>query len=79
MHDAGFTQTYAGHEDVSCEMAKTLLPQFDFSQEEIDRVVGMIQATKIPQKPKNLLEKILADAALLYLGTMRFKKVGDTL
>ncbi len=79
LHDAGFTQTYIGHEDVSCEMAKTLLPQFDFNSEEIAQVCGMIQATKIPQKPRNLLEKILADADLLYLGTKRFKEVGDTL
>ena len=79
LHDAGFTQTYAGHEDVSCEIAKTLLPQFNYTKEEIEKVVGMIQATKIPQKPKTLLEKILADADLLYLGTQRFKEVGDTL
>jgi len=79
LHDAGFTQAYTGHEDVSCEMAKTLLPQFNYTQDEIDEVNGMIQATKIPQNPKSILEKILADADLLYLGTTRFKEVGDTL
>ena len=79
LHDAGFTQTYNGHEDVSCQMALTLLPQFDYTSEEIERICGMIQATKIPQKPKNILEQIIADADLLYLGTKRFKEVGDTL
>lgn len=79
LHDAGFTQSYVGHEDVSCHMAEILLPQFGFEPHEIALVIGMIQATKIPQKPKTLLEKILADADLLYLGTSRFKEIGDTL
>ncbi len=78
-HDAGFTQKYTGHEDESCEMAKDLMPTFGFNQEEVDKVCGMILATKIPQKPTNLFEKILADADLMYLGTSRFKQVGDTL
>jgi uncharacterized protein len=79
LHDAGFTQVYGGHEDVSCQMARTLLPQFEYTAEEIERICGMIQATKIPQQPNNLLEKIIADADLMYLGTSRFKEVGDTL
>jgi HD superfamily phosphodiesterase len=79
LHDAGFTKTYIGHEEYGCELAVSLLPNFEFNQEEIDKICGMIQATKIPQKPKTLLEKIIADADLLYLGTKRFKEVGDTL
>jgi uncharacterized protein len=79
LHDSGFTEIYTGHEDKSCDLARSLLPQFGYSSADIEKICGMILATKIPQKPTNLLEKIIADADLMYLGTMRFKEVGDTL
>jgi uncharacterized protein len=78
-HDAGFVETYTGHEDLSCVMAKKILPQYGYIKSQIERICGMIQATKIPQKPTNLFEQIIADADLLYLGTSRFKEIGDTL
>jgi len=79
MHDAGFTQGYTGHEQISQQMAKTLLPQFEYLSDEIEKVCGMIEATCIPQRPHNLLEEIIADADLLYLGTDRFTDIGETL
>jgi hypothetical protein len=39
----------------------------------------MIEATKIPQNPKNLLEKIICDADLDYLGTAQFYDIGASL
>lgn len=39
----------------------------------------MIRATIIPQNPTNLLECIIADADLMYLGTDRFETIGETL
>ncbi len=39
----------------------------------------MIMATKIPQTPTNLLEEILADADLEYLGTDDFEEIGGYL
>ena len=36
-------------------------------------------ATKIPQAPKNLLERIICDADLDYLGRNDFYKIGNTL
>ncbi|HNF71660.1 MAG TPA: HD domain-containing protein [Chitinophagaceae bacterium] len=79
MHDAGFAKVYIGHEDASKVMTRKLLPEYGYSREEIKLICGMIEATKIPQKPTTLCEKILADADLLYLGTSAFKKIGDTL
>ena len=63
-HDLGFLIQRDGHEELSCEEAKRDLPAFDFSQEEIEKICGMIRATKTPQQPKNHLEKIIADAEL---------------
>ena len=69
-HDTGFINIYEGHEEESCLLAKKYLPEFGFTKSEINRVCGMIMATKIPQSPKNKLEEIIADADLAYLGTV---------
>lgn len=78
-HDSGFTRVYKNHEEVGCDLAREELPQFGFSKDEIEVICGMIQATKIPQKPNTKLEEIIADADLEYLGTDNFEKVGRTL
>lgn len=68
-HDTGYINTYAGHEEASCLLAKKYLPNYGYSEKDIDKIVGMIMATKILQTPTNKLEEILADADLEYLGT----------
>ena len=68
-HDTGFITTYANHEERSCLLAKENLPRFGYTADDIEKVCGMIMATKIPQSPKNKLEEIMADADLEYLGT----------
>jgi len=68
-HDTGFLYSYANHEDESLLLAKKYLPDYGYSKEEIEKISGMIMATKIPQSPKNKLEEIVADADLEYLGT----------
>ena len=68
-HDTGYINTYQGHEEAGCELAREYLPGYPFSPDDINTICGMIMATKIPQSPKNKLEEILADADLEYLGT----------
>jgi len=67
-HDAGFIYVYKHHEETGCEMAREYLPRFGFSNAQIVQVCEMIMSTKIPQKPKSLLDQIIADADLDYLG-----------
>ena len=78
-HDAGFTAKYKNHEDKGCEMVRKNLPAFGYSDKEIEIVCGMIAATKIPQNPHTLLEKIICDADLDYLGRNDFHKISNTL
>lgn len=78
-HDAGFLTTYKEHEEVGCELSVQYLPQYGFSDEEIEKICGMIRATRIPQTPHNLLEEILADADLDYLGRSDFHTIADSL
>jgi uncharacterized membrane-anchored protein YitT (DUF2179 family)/predicted metal-dependent HD superfamily phosphohydrolase len=78
-HDAGFVETYLGHEQVSCKMAQTFLPRFGYTTGEIDRVCLLIMATRIPQKPRDELAEILCDADVYYLGTEGYQSMAENL
>lgn len=79
-HDAGFVKNkHAGHEYEGCVIARNALPGFNYTIRDIETICGMIMATKIPQSPNNLLEEIICDADLDYLGRDDFYRIGDTL
>ncbi len=78
-HDSGFLVGPIEHEQESCRIAREILPDFEYKPDEIDIICDMIMATRIPQSPKNDLEKILADADLDYLGRPDFLKVSKRL
>lgn len=78
-HDAGFLVQQREHERISCDIAKEYLPSYDYTPEQIERICGMIMATKIPQAPKNKLERIICDSDLDYLGRDDFFTIGDKL
>jgi uncharacterized protein len=78
-HDIGFIIGREEHEQKSCVIATEDLQEFQISPEEIKMICSMIMATKIPQQPKSLLEKILADADLEYLGTDHFYGISEKL
>lgn len=78
-HDAGFLKGAKDHEEESCRIAQEVLPGYGYSETDIEKICGMIMATQIPQSPKNLLEEILADADLDYLGRDDFFTIGDKL
>jgi len=77
-HDSGFLFVYKGHEEKGCEIASDSLRNV-FSEEDIKKVCGMIMATKIPQSPNTLLEQIICDADLDYLGRNDFEPISQTL
>jgi uncharacterized protein len=79
-HDSGFLKNkHAGHEQEGCNLAQDVLPRFGYTPQEVEAVCGMIMATKIPQSPGNLLEQIICDADLDYLGRDDFGKIGKSL
>jgi uncharacterized protein len=78
-HDSGFTRSLSDHEKHGCDIAREMLPTFDYITEDIERICGMIMATKIPQTPHNLLEQIICDADLDYLGRDDFGSIGNLL
>lgn len=76
-HDIGHIETCAGHEDIGIEMAQKFLREIDYPESKIERVVSLINATRLPRNPQNLLEEIICDADLHHLGTNDFEKNTD--
>lgn len=67
-HDAGFLIKAKGHELLSCTIAENILPAFGYVEPDIELVNTLIMATELPQRPRQLLEEIICDADLDYLG-----------
>lgn len=79
LHDTGFIWDFGNHEEASIKYARKILPEWNYSATDIEKIIGMIEATKKPQLPNNNLEKIIADSDLDYLGTDVFYKVANKL
>ena len=78
-HDIGQIKQSAGHEEIGCEYLSEYLPQYYYSKNEITEISKLIMATQLPPNPSTLLEKIMCDADLDYLGRSDFIPVSDTL
>lgn len=72
LHDLGYIERYANNEQAGAEMARQILPSFGYNEEQIARVAELILATRMPQRPIGLLQKILCDADLDTLGREDF-------
>ena len=78
-HDAGFIETYSGHEDISQKMAERWLPQFEYNPEQIKKIIRLIDVTRANTAPQDKLEEIICDADLFYLGTPRYSEIAEKL
>lgn len=73
-HDVGYAAGQAeGHEEAGVQTATKFLASRQVEEHVIQRVVSCIQATRMPQSPVSLIEKILCDADLFHLSTEDFK------
>lgn len=78
-HDAGFMVSYDNNEKIGADLAEETLKRYKFSKEQIETVKRLILSTKMPHNPKDLLEKIINDADLDYLGRPDFIPVSQNL
>jgi class 3 adenylate cyclase len=78
-HDAGHTIAYDNHEFYGTQLAKEMLPKYNYTPEQIERICSIIMSTKLPPRPTNLLENIICDSDLDYLGRSDFIPVSNTL
>lgn len=73
-HDTGYSSGQTeGHEDVSVQMATQFLTAHSVDSAIIQRVASCIQATRMPQTPVSIVEKILCDADLQHIATGDFR------
>lgn len=71
-HDTGFLWAYENNEPFACEFAAKTLPEFGYNPLEVSTVCQLILSTTMPQRPENLLEEIICDADLDYIGREDF-------
>lgn len=71
-HDTGYYKGKMDHEKESKNIAEEFLRSQGINEKKIAEVGGCIIATKIPQRPTNLMEEVLCDADLYHLSTSEF-------
>ncbi len=79
LHDIGYTRHNEHHEDHSISISKEFLGEIGLDQAYIDGVVACIEATKMPQNPKNLIQKVLCDADLFHLSSGQYFEKAELL
>ena len=67
-HDLGYDKGPANHEDRSAKYVTDFLTKHQFPEEDVQKVISCIYATKVPQHPDNLLEEVICDADMSHLG-----------
>lgn len=78
-HDAGHTIAYDNHEYHGTVLVREMLPRYGYTEEQIEKICEIIMATKLPPQPHTLLQKIICDADLDYLGRSDMIPVSNTL
>ncbi len=78
-HDTGYLSSYNNHEDESVKLCSAFLASLECDPEVIDKISSIINATKHPQTPNNLLEGIICDADLLSIGKKKYFDTSELL
>ncbi|GAF02411.1 adenylate/guanylate cyclase domain-containing protein [Saccharicrinis fermentans] len=78
-HDTGYMMNPMKHEVQSVRIAKEILPHFLYTKSEIEAVSQLIMATESNTEPTLLMEKIIKDADLDYLGRADFIPLSEKL
>ncbi|OFX48497.1 MAG: guanylate cyclase [Bacteroidetes bacterium GWC2_33_15] len=78
-HDTGHMINYDTHEEESVKLARKILPGYHYSEKQIERISKLILCTRMSDQPSSLLEEIMCDADLDYLGRTDFVPVSINL
>ena len=78
-HDSGHMVSYDDHEFHGAVIAKNMLAKYNYPDKMVETVCRLIMATKSPPDPKDLLEKVICDSDLDYLGRADFIPVSNML
>lgn len=75
-HDIGYIEQYENNEPIAARIAGEVLHEYGYEPDQIGLVTNIILSTRMPQKPKTLLEEIMCDADLDSLGREDFLDLG---
>jgi len=79
LHDSGHIHSYKNHEEESVRLAEELLPSFGYNDLQINQICKLIMATQLPPNPQDLLEEIICDSDLDYLGRKDYIPISQSL
>jgi len=78
-HDVGHVKSHDEHEKFSIELASEFLIGKGLTENRINEVGRLINATQKDNDPQDMLEEIIQDADLLSIGKKRFFQSGKAL
>ena len=79
LHDIGYVEVIADHEEASAKMAATFLKENGYGESDIQQVCKLILATKMSHEPKNLPEQIMKDADISHFAQKSYWEPTDYL
>jgi len=79
LHDLGYKYGADNHEESSARLAEELLERLSVPNKKIKVISSAILATRLPQKPKTLIERVLCDADLYHLSNKTFEEKSELL
>ena len=78
-HDVGYILTNEGNEEIAIKLMRSELPNFGYTEKQIQQVAAIIRATIRGTRPTSLLEMIMCDADHDYLGRADYHSVASKL
>ncbi|MES2799992.1 MAG: adenylate/guanylate cyclase domain-containing protein [Bacteroidota bacterium] len=78
-HDSGYLLKYENNEEFAVKYITKNLPNYGYSPIQIERIKSMIDVTTFNHEPKSILEKIICDADLDYLGRPDYYVIANKL
>jgi predicted metal-dependent HD superfamily phosphohydrolase len=78
-HDAGFLIQREHHEESGCQIFLGAAEDSGLHGMDRDRICQAIMSTKMPQSPVDIVDKVLCDADLDYLGREDFHPISEHL
>jgi predicted metal-dependent HD superfamily phosphohydrolase len=78
-HDSGFLYRYENNESIAVDLVRHHGPLFGYNEQDLQIIEELIFATSYHAKPKNLMQEILCDADLDYLGRLDYHSTAEKL
>jgi predicted metal-dependent HD superfamily phosphohydrolase len=74
LHDLGYKYGAENHEETSARLAEEFLERQGVPTKKIKIISSAIQSTRLPQQPRNQIERVLCDADLYHLSNKSFEE-----